>query len=50
VIRQFGFRESFREASGVTSVIHLVRQPPTVFTPNPAGPRPPQPQSQVQTA
>jgi hypothetical protein len=50
VIRQFGFRESFREASGVTSVIHLVRQPPTVFTPNPVGPRPPQPQSQVQTA
>jgi hypothetical protein len=50
VIRQFGFRESFREASGVTSVIHLVRQPPAVFTPNPAGPRPPQPQSQVQTA
>ncbi len=25
VIQQFGFRESFREASGATSVIHLVR-------------------------
>jgi hypothetical protein len=50
VIRQVGFRESFREASGATSVIHLVRQPPTVLTPNPAGPRPPQPQRQVQTA
>jgi hypothetical protein len=25
VIQQFGFRESFREASGATSIIHLVR-------------------------
>jgi hypothetical protein len=27
VIQRFGFRESFREASGATSVVHLVRRP-----------------------
>jgi hypothetical protein len=27
VVQRFGFRESFREASGATSVIHLVRRP-----------------------
>ncbi|HVD15741.1 MAG TPA: hypothetical protein VNK73_15030 [Actinomycetota bacterium] len=48
VIRQFGFRESFREASGVTSVINLVRQPPTGLAPNQGAAPSPAPRSPVQ--
>jgi len=34
VILHYGFRESYREASGATSVIHMVRRGPTAPPPN----------------